>query len=288
MATSSTRYVEKSLWRDPRSGLVFQVQMQAAEDAMQGLEHFKNLPLKSGQARPVLSDVAEVFTTDQPGQINRQRARRYVTLAANIHNKDLGTAAKAVQRALEQAGERPKGVVTQVVGQLQLLADTLDGLKTGLGIAIVIIFLMLAAYFQSFSLAAVVLSVVPAVVAGSLILLLSFGSTLNLQSYMGIIMSVGVSVSNAFLLVDYAEKSRFTYGMNARVAAILSASSRVRPILMTTLAMIAGMIPLAIGFGEGSERRTYYFYRNRPAHFAQLVLSGTQKCATAGTIARSR
>jgi multidrug efflux pump subunit AcrB len=93
---------------------------------------------------------------------------------------------------------------------LQLLEDTLNGLQTGLVIAIVVIFLMLAAYYQSFALSAMILAVVPAVIAVSLMMLLAFGSTLNLQSYMGMIMSLGVSVSNAFLMVDYAEKSRFT------------------------------------------------------------------------------
>lgn len=110
---------------------------------------------------------------------------------------------------------------------------------------------MLAAYYQSFALSAMILAVVPAVIAGSLVMLLLFGSTLNLQSYMGMIMSVGVSVSNAFLMVDHAEKSRFKNGVAVKVSAILSASSRLRPIIMTTLAMIAGMIPMASGIGEG-------------------------------------
>jgi multidrug efflux pump subunit AcrB len=145
-------------------------------------------------------------------------------------------------------------VLVSVQGQLQLLADTLDGLKTGLVIAIVVIFLLLSAYYQSFALSAMILSVIPAVIAGSLLMLLAFGSTLNLQSYMGIIMSVGVSVSNAFLLADHAEKSRFRHHIDVGVSAILAASSRLRPIIMTTLAMIAGMIPMAAGLGEGGEQ----------------------------------
>jgi multidrug efflux pump subunit AcrB len=113
---------------------------------------------------------------------------------------------------------------------------------------------MLAAYYQSFALSIMILSVVPAVIAGSLMMLLLFGSTLNLQSYMGIIMSIGVSVSNAFLMADHAEKSRFNYKVNVKVSALLAASSRLRPIIMTTLAMIAGMIPMASGMGEGGEQ----------------------------------
>lgn len=212
------------------------------------------LPLKAGQARPILDDIEAISFGEEPGQVNRQGANRYVTIAANVHNKDLGSANTAVKKALVQAGEKPKGVIVSIQGQLQLLADTLDGLKTGLVIAIVVIFLMLAAYYQSFALAGMILSVIPAVIAGSLLMLLAFGSTLNLQSYMGIIMSVGVSVSNAFLLADHAERSRFHHKVDVGVAAILAASSRLRPIIMTTLAMIAGMIPMAAGLGEGGEQ----------------------------------
>jgi multidrug efflux pump subunit AcrB len=254
MATSSTRFVNKTLWRDPKSGLIFQVQVQVPEASMQAIDDLKMLPLKAGQARPILDDVAAITMGEEPGQVNRQGANRFVTIAANIDNKDLGSAAKAVDNALSSAGERPKGVLVSVQGQLQLLADTLDGLKTGLVIAIVVIFLLLSAYYQSFALSAMILSVIPAVIAGSLLMLLAFGSTLNLQSYMGIIMSVGVSVSNAFLLADHAEKSRFRHHIDVGVSAILAASSRLRPIIMTTLAMIAGMIPMAAGLGEGGEQ----------------------------------
>lgn len=254
MATSSTRFVNKTLWRDPKSGLIFQVQLQVPEASMQSFNDLKLLPLKAGQPRPMLDDIATISFGEEPGQVNRQGANRYVTIAANIYHKDLGAAKKAVQKAMVQVGERPKGVVVSIPGQLQLLDDTLNGLKTGLMIAVVVIFLMLAAYYQSFVLSAMILSVIPAVIAGSLLTLLAFGSTLNLQSYMGIIMSVGVSVSNAFLLADHAEKSRFKNKIDVGVSAILAASSRLRPIIMTTVAMIAGMIPMAAGFGEGGEQ----------------------------------
>jgi multidrug efflux pump subunit AcrB len=254
MATSSTRFINKSLWRDPKSGLVFQVQLQVPESSMQAADDIKMLPLKKGQPRPIVDDMATISFAEEPGQVNRQGANRYVTIAANLYGKDLGTASKAVHQAIAAAGEKPKGVITSVQGQLQLLADTMDGLQTGLAIAIVVIFLMLAAYYQSFALAALILTVVPAVIAGSLLMLLAFGSTLNLQSYMGMIMSVGVSVSNAFLLVDYAEKNRFKNKVEVKVSAFLAVSSRLRPIIMTTLAMIAGMIPMAADFGDGGKQ----------------------------------
>jgi multidrug efflux pump subunit AcrB len=254
MATSSTRFVNKSLWRDPKSGLIFHVQLQVPESEMNSLDNLKMLPLKSGQSRPILDDVAKLSYAIEPGQVNRQGANRYITIAANIHDKDLGTASKAVSKAIADAGVKPKGIIVSIQGQLQLLADTLSGLQGGLLIAIVVIFLMLAAYYQSFALSIMILSVVPAVIAGSLVMLLLSGGTLNLQSYMGMIMAIGVSVSNAFLMADHAEKSRFNFKLNVKASAYLAASSRMRPIIMTTLAMVAGMIPMALGMGDGGEQ----------------------------------
>ncbi|GAC1704908.1 MAG: efflux RND transporter permease subunit [Flavisolibacter sp.] len=251
MATSSTRFVSKSLWRDPKSGLVFQVQLQVPEATMENLNQLKTLPLKSGQSRPILDDVATLGFTEEPAQINRQGANRYVTIAANVFHKDLGAASKAVHKAIDMAVQKPRGTIVSTEGQLPLLEETLNGLQAGLIIAIVVIFLMMSAYYQSFALAGIILSVIPSVIAGSLLFLLLFGSTLNHQSYKGINMSVGVSVSNAFLMTDQAEKNRFQRKINVKTSTFLAASSRLRPIIMTTLAMIAGMIPMASGMGEG-------------------------------------
>lgn len=254
MATSSTRFTNKNLWVDPKSGLVFQVQVQVPEPDMQSLDKLRSLPLKSGQPRPVLEDVATLQMVKLPAQVNRQGPNRYVTVLANIHQADLGAASTAVQKVLKEIGEPPRGMVVSSEGLMQLLEETLSGLQTGLAVAIVVIFLMLTAYYQSFALSGLILSVVPAVIGGSLVMLIISGSTLNLQSYMGIIMSVGVSVSNAVLMVNQAEVNRLKHGLPVRQAAILAASSRLRPIIMTTMAMIAGMIPMAIGMGEGGEQ----------------------------------
>jgi multidrug efflux pump subunit AcrB len=254
MATSSTRFTNKNLWVDSKSGLVFQVQVQIPESDMQSLDKLKSLPLKAGQARPVLEDVAILSMIKQPAQVNRQGPNRYVTVLANVHQSDLGTASVAVRQAVKNAGEAPRGVIIKTEGLMKLMDDTLSGLQTGLLVAIVVIFLMLAAYYQSFAISGLILTVVPAVIGGSLLVLLAFGSTLNLQSYMGIIMSVGVSVSNAVLLVNQAEMNRVKHGMESKLASFIAASSRLRPIIMTTLAMIAGMIPMASGMGEGGEQ----------------------------------
>ncbi|WP_316745976.1 efflux RND transporter permease subunit [Pedobacter gandavensis] len=254
MATSSTRFTNKNLWVDPKSGLVFQVQVQVPEPDMESLDKLRSLPLKSGQPRPVLEDVATLEMVKLPAQVNREGPNRYVTVLANMHDADLGAASKAVADVLKKVGDAPRGVIVSSEGMMPLLEETLSGLQTGLAVAIVVIFLMLTAYYQSFALSGLILAVVPAVIGGSLLMLLASGSTLNLQSYMGIIMSVGVSVSNAVLMINQAEVNRLKHGMTVRQAAILAASSRLRPIIMTTMAMIAGMVPMAIGMGEGGEQ----------------------------------
>ena len=265
LATSSTRFTNKNLWMDPKSGLVFQVQLQIPEKDMQSLESLRSLPLKSGSLRPVLEDVAQLQMMKIAAQVNRQGPNRYVTVLANTHKQDLGAASKAVKKAIKDAGDPPRGVLVKTEGTLQLLDETLSGLQTGLLVAVVVIFLMLAGFYQSFALSAIILSVVPAVLAGSLVMLLLFGSTLNLQSYMGIIMSVGISVSNAVLMINQAEHNRYQRGLNAPIASFLAASSRLRPIIMTTLAMIAGMMPMAVGMGDGAEQ---------VAPLAQAVIGG--------------
>lgn len=253
-ATSSSRFTDKNLWIDPRSGLVFQTQVQIPESIMQSEEQLRSIPLKAGSLRPVLEDVASIRKVTSAAQVNRKGPNRYVTVIANIYGKDLGTASTAVKQAIKDAGEPPRGSTVWTEGTLQLLDDTLQSLLLGLGVAIIVIFLMLTAYYQSFKVSLVILSVLPAVIAGSLCVLYFTGSTLNLQSYMGIIMSLGVSVSNAVLLVNQAEFYRKNLALKSTNAARLAASSRLRPILMTAAAMFAGMLPMAMGIGEGAEQ----------------------------------
>lgn len=253
-ATSSTRFTDKNLWIDPRSGLVFQAQVQIPEGEMSSEEKLRSIPLKKGSLRPVLEDVATIRRVTAPAQVNRKGPNRYVTVVANVYGKDLGTASRAVRQAIKDAGEPPRGTTVWTEGTLQLLDDTLDSLLSGLGVAIIVIFLMLSAYYQSFKVPMVILSVLPAVIAGSLVVLFLTGSTLNLQSYMGIIMSLGVSVSNAVLLVNQAEYYRKQMALKPVTAARLAASSRLRPVLMTAAAMFAGMLPMAIGMGDGAEQ----------------------------------
>lgn len=252
-ATSSSRFTEKVQWLDTRVAYTYQVQVQVPEYVMNSVEQLQSVPLVRGRARPVLSDVAQLSIDTLPGEYDRSGPRRFLTVSANIYKKDLGTATRAVQEKITAMGEPPRGLVAEMKGMSSLLTETLDSLQSGLLAAIIVILLLLTANYQSFGVALSVLSTVPAVLLGSMLLLLATGATLNLQSYMGMIMSTGVSVANAILIVTNAEALRTEY-RDPFKAARVAASIRLRPILMTSLAMIAGMVPMASGLGEAGDQ----------------------------------
>lgn len=252
-STSSSRYTEKNTWIDEKAGLSYSVQVQVPLDKMMSHNDLGEVPLLKNSTRPVLSDVATITPSETHGQNDNLGAMPYVSITANTDHTDLGTATKDVEATIKGLGELPRGLFIEPIGLSKVLTETMKSLESGLLIAVVVIFLMLAANFQSFRVSLVILTTVPAVVLGALLLLLATGSTLNLQSYMGIIMSVGVSIANAVLLVTNAEQLRKVNG-NALQSAREAASLRLRPIIMTSVAMIAGMLPMAIGHGESGEQ----------------------------------
>lgn len=246
-ATSSSRFVTPNYWADPNSGIAYQVQVEIPQHSMSSIEDVLNVPvMPSGATRPLLGDVATLSEQTAIGEYNRYNQQRMITLTANVHGADLGTASDEVFAAVARAGEPPAGVTVSVRGQVAPMRETLDGLTVGLELAVVAIFLLLAAYFQSLPMAFIVIGTIPAVIAGVATSLFVTGSTLNIQSFMGAIMAIGVAVANAILLVTFAERYR-REGSAADAAALGGATSRLRPILMTTFAMIAGMIPVALG-----------------------------------------
>ncbi|MCW3462245.1 efflux RND transporter permease subunit [Chitinophaga nivalis] len=252
-ATSSSRFTEKNVWLDEKNATSYFVQISVPENQMSSMNDMAAIPVSKNQTRPFLGDVATLQPDTVIGEYDRVGAVRIISIGANVHKKDLGRAADAVDKAIKRAGEPPRGMSVEKRGLMNLLTETLDSLQSGLLVAIIVILLLLAANFQSFKVALVIVSTIPAVLAGSLIMLLLTGSTLNLQSYMGIIMSVGVSVANAILLVTNAEKLRLE-NSDARKSALESAAVRLRPILMTSIAMVVGMIPMASGLGEAGDQ----------------------------------
>ena len=251
-ATSSSRFTDPNYWRDPNSGNAFQIQVELPQDRLQSVEQVGNLPvMKSGQSQPRLTDIAGLKLGTMPGLIERYDGQHVVSLTANIHGLTLGEAAQKLNGALAGAGPPPRGVSVKLRGEIPALEQTISGLRIGLLLAILVIFLLLSANFQSMRLALAVILTIPAVLGGVLLMLLVTGTTLNVQSFMGAIMATGIGVANSILLVTFAERAR-REGRPLLEATSEGASSRLRAILMTAAAMIFGMTPMAIGFGEGA------------------------------------
>jgi multidrug efflux pump subunit AcrB len=249
-ATSSSRFTQPLYWAAPNTGIAYQVQVQVPQTQMTSLEDVKGIPITGDKGKStLLRNVATVQAGTVVAEYDRYNMDRMVTVTANIENTDLGSAAAQVKGALKELGNPPARVSVAIRGQMQPLTDLLTALRTGLLFAVLVIFLLLIANFQSIQLALITISTAPAAVAGASLALWLWGSTLNLQSFMGAIMAVGVAVANAILLVSFAERSRVA-GKSSGDAALEGAVSRLRPILMTSLAMIAGMLPMAIGLGE--------------------------------------
>jgi multidrug efflux pump subunit AcrB len=241
------------------------------------------VPVKRNGTQPLLlRDVADVKESTMPGELDRYNMRRLVSMTANIQGEDLGRVGDRLAQAIQAAGTPPAGVQVDVRGQVtpmremfgglgggialpaqtpltnwsswvRFVREFCTGLTGGLLLAVAVIFLLLTAYFQSVRLALTAVAAVPAVLSGVILSLLLTGTTVNLQSFMGAIMAVGVAVANSILLVTFAERYR-REGQTAIASAVEGARSRVRAILMTNLAMTAGMVPMALGFGEGGDQ----------------------------------
>jgi multidrug efflux pump subunit AcrB len=250
-ATSSSRFTDPNYWRDPASGNAFQIQVEIPQNRMQSLDEVGRIPvMRDGRSHPQLTDVAALQAGTMPGLIERYNGQHVVSLTANIHGITLGEAAARIQPVLSAAGAPPRGVTVRMRGEIPPLEQTLCGLRIGLLLAVLAIFLLLAANFQSLRLALAIVLTIPAVLCGVLLMLRITGTTLNVQSFMGAIMAIGIAVANSILLVTFAERAR-REGLRTLDAAREGASSRLRAILMTAAAMIFGMLPMAVGASEG-------------------------------------
>ncbi len=254
-ATTSSRFTVANFWADPGTGISFNLQVQIPEERTQTIEDLKNIPITAEGGKTVLlRNLAEITSGTAVGIYERYNMARIVSITANIHGTDLGTATREIRKVIAELNFPSDGKTkVDVRGQVVPLEQLMSGFRSGLIIAVIVIFLMLMANFQSVRLALAVVSTVPAVLTGVVLALWLTGTTLNIQSAMGAIMAVGVAVANAILLVTFAERARVA-SADPLAAAVEGARTRLRPILMTSFAMIAGMTPLALGLGEGGDQ----------------------------------
>ncbi|MBV8569641.1 MAG: efflux RND transporter permease subunit [Acidobacteriaceae bacterium] len=265
-ATGSSRFTSPNYWRDPKSGNAFQIQVQYPPDRMQSMQQLESIPLMlPGHSQPYLGDIAIITSAKVPGEVDRYNGQRVITLTANLHEVPLGKALVPIQQAIQRAGVPPRGVSVHLHGEAPGLQETIGGLRAGLSLAVAVIFLLLTANFQSFRLSLAVILTTPAVLCGVLIMLWITGTTLNVQSFIGAIMAIGIAVANSILLITFAERYRLEAKSSSNDAARHGASSRFRAILMTAAAMISGMLPMALGLSEGG---------NQTAPLGRAVIGG--------------
>jgi multidrug efflux pump subunit AcrB len=253
-ATSSSVLTTPIFWTDPTSGVGYRVQIRVPENRIQSVDELENLPvMQEGSSRAFLRDVASVRPSTTPGEIDHYNSQRAIHVTANVAGDDLGKAASDVERAIASLGPPPKGASVALRGQAEQMRETLASLREGLALSVVVVLLLLAANFQSLREPLIVVMTTPAVLSGVVLALALTHTTINVQSLMGAIMSIGVSVANAVLLVTFA-KDQWHAGRSQREAIVEAARRRIRPILMTSIAMVAGMLPTALALGEGGEQ----------------------------------
>lgn len=254
VATSSSALIAPNFWVNPANGVPYRIALRVPENQVASLEDVRALPvMPDASSTTTVGDVATVREGKTLGEIDHYNSQRTIPVVANLAGRDLGGAAKAVEHAVADLGPLPRGVTVTLRGQAEQMRLTLLSLREGLLLAALVVVLLLMTNFQSVREPLLVLLTLPATVVGSVVLLWLTGTTLNVQSAMGIIMALGVSVATTVLLLSFA-RTRRQLGDSRLNAATHAAVGRLRPILMTSLAMIAGMVPMALGLGEGGEQ----------------------------------
>ena len=254
MATSSTRFTNLNYWIESKTGFDYLVQLQIPPLRMDKGEDIGTLPLRpvNPLVNLMVRDVATVGRGVRPGEIDRDMSQRYLTVVANVEGEDMGRASRQVSQAIKDAGAPPRGVRVEPLGQLPPMLEMFQSLGIGLGAAVFVIFVLLTAYFQSPRLALISVGAVPGVLAGIVTVLYVTGTSLNIESFMGSIMCLGVSVSNSVMLVTFMDE-HWKAGVDSGESAIRGAGERLRPILMTACAMSIGMVPMALALEKGSQ-----------------------------------
>lgn len=254
MATSSTRFTNLNYWVDERTGFDYLVQLEVPPLRMGKADDLGILPLRpvNPLVNLMIRDVARIHRGTRWGEVDRDMSQRYLTITANVEGEDMGRAVRQVTAAIAEAGTPPRGVRVETMGQLPMLNAMFKALWLGLAAAVFAILVILSAYFESTRLGLITVSAAPGVLAGIVTLLYVTHTGLNIESFMGSIMALGVSLSNSVMLVKFMEEP-WAEGLPSAEAAIRGASERLRPILMTASAMVVGMIPMSLGLERGSQ-----------------------------------
>jgi CzcA family heavy metal efflux pump len=259
-ALDGNSLIQPTFWLDTNNGVNYDVISQAPEHLINSVTALGNIPLSTpgasglnGNTPQLLSNVAAITHSVDPAVVEHYTIQRVIDVNCAVTGRDLGGTSAAVQRAINRLGKLPAGTKVVIRGQSTAMRQSFSTLGGGLVLAIVLVYLLMVANFQSWLEPLIILMAVPGALAGVLWMLVLSGTTINVESMMGAIMAVGVGVANGNLLIVFANDLR-AEGRDAVQAAIEAGTTRLRPIIMTALAMILGMLPMALALGEGSEQ----------------------------------
>jgi multidrug efflux pump subunit AcrB len=252
---SSSTLLAPNFWLDPQNGVNYAVLTQTPPHMIDSVQALAATPLDSGalnqaaaagRAPQLLSNVATIAQDVEPAVINHYTVQRVFDVNCSVSGRDLGSATAGVQKAIDSMGKLPPGIKIVIRGQSQAMHDSFTSLEQGLVLAVILVYLLMVTNFQSWAEPLIILLAVPGALAGVLWILVLTHNTINVESLMGAIMAVGVGVANGNLLIIFANDLR-EQGYSATAAAIEAARTRLRPVVMTALAMILGMLPMALG-----------------------------------------
>jgi multidrug efflux pump subunit AcrB len=260
VSTSGTSQVAPSFWLNPANGVVYNVTVQSPQYAVDSIDALLRTPVRSAVATAatagpqVLSNLVSVAPSEQIAVASRYNLAPATDIYVSVQGRDTGGVANDVKRLVDNLRpELPRGAQIAILGQVQTMASSFTQLGVGLVLAIVMVYLLIVVNFQSWVDALIIISALPAALAGICWMLLLSGTTLSVPALTGAIMTMGVATANSILIVAFA-RQRMDEGVDAVKAALDSGATRIRPVLMTALAMIIGMIPMALGWGEGAEQ----------------------------------
>jgi multidrug efflux pump subunit AcrB len=256
ISLTGTGSTSTNFWLNPKNGVSYPVVIQSPQHRMASIGALQATPVTSGTdtAPQILSGVATMSRTTTPVALNHYNVQPVYDVFANVQGSDLGSVADAVSRVIDDFRAKiPKASIITMRGQVQSMNEAFGGLGFGILFAIVLVYFLMVVNFQSWIDPAIILMALPGVIAGILWLLFATGTTLSVPSLMGAIMAIGVATSNSILLITFANQER-QRGLDARAAALSAGRTRLRPVLMTALAMVIGMLPMSLGLGEGGEQ----------------------------------
>ena len=244
-------------WLDPRNGVQYALATQTPQYQLDSLEGLESIPIAAGSRRgdpEILGDLASISRTTDMGIVSHYNVQPVIDIFGSVQRRDLGSVSRELMPIVEASRkDLPRGSQMVVRGQIETMQSSFMGLLGGLLLAIVLDYFLIVVNFQSWLDPFIIITALPAALAGIVWMLFATHTTLSVPALTGSIMCMGVATANSILVVSFA-KDRISAGSSAIAAALEAGFTRFRPVLMTALAMIIGMVPMALGLGEGGEQ----------------------------------